>query len=241
MTKRKFIFDVDGVLCDRGQLIDNKFEQWMHEWLRDKDYYLVTGSPRDKVIKQIGMSIATNPKIGFHCCGNSIWLDGKETQINQIHLTNQEKEHALNFFKASTYENKQLFIEDEILQHRNGSISYSTIKRGVSVDERQAYVKFDKEYNERKNLIIQFNNMFPRLELFLGGDTSVDIVLRGAHKGQVLDYIDDSESEIHFFGDRIGEYGIDRPLAELLVWHDRFHVHEITYGYNQTWGILKNL
>lgn len=241
MTKRKFIFDVDGVLCDRGQPVDQNFEQWLHEWRQDKDYYLVTGSPRDKVINQIGMSIATNPTIGFHCCGNSMWLAGKETQINHIQLTEQERTHALDFFKASTYFYKQHFVEDQILQHRNGSISYSTIRRGAPIEERIAYVKFDKETCERENLIIQFNNMFPRLELFLGGDTSVDIVLRGAHKGQILDYVDDDESEIHFFADRIGKYGIDEPLANLMRYRDRFHVHEILEGYNQTWDILKNL
>ena len=51
----KFIFDVDGVLCDRGQLIDEKFKWFLEDWAEDKQYYLATGSPRNKTIAQIGM------------------------------------------------------------------------------------------------------------------------------------------------------------------------------------------
>lgn len=241
MTKAKFIFDVDGVLCDRGQPIDKKFEQWLHAWRQDKEYYLVTGSPREKVIKQLGMSIATSPKIGFHCCGNSIWLAGKETSINQLFLTEQEKNHLIEFFYSSIYHNKQSFDSGEVLQHRGGSISYSTIKRDATREERQDYIQFDNEYKERENLVIQFNNNFPRLELYLGGDTSVDIVLRGANKGQVLDYIDDGVTKTYFFGDRLGKYGIDKPLAKRMIVGDHLEVFEIVHGYNQTWDILREL
>lgn len=245
MTKRKFIFDVDGVLCDRGQLINQEFERWMHLWLSDKEYYLVTGSPRDKVINQIGMSVATNPKVGFHCLGNSLWIDNREHCINEVNLTPEEEMFFIDFFHRSKYHKKATFDQTNNLVDRKGSISYSTILRNSTIEERQEYKVFDDTYKERENLIIQLADAFPRLEAYIGGDTSVDVVLRGANKGQILNYIArDENEELHFFGDRFEKYGIDSPLARLLDGPNpgfRSFVHHITSGYKETWDILKEL
>ena len=53
----KYIFDVDGVLCDTSQRIDKEFSQNFQEWAEDKEYYLITGSHREKTIDQIGPEI----------------------------------------------------------------------------------------------------------------------------------------------------------------------------------------
>ena len=57
----KYIFDVDGVLCDTGQLIDDEFSDYFQCWSKDKTYYLVTGSHKEKTIDQA---------IEFHLQGN---------------------------------------------------------------------------------------------------------------------------------------------------------------------------
>ena len=50
----KYIFDVDGVLCDTGEIIDPEFRAWFIEWSKDKEYYILTGGKREATMKQIG-------------------------------------------------------------------------------------------------------------------------------------------------------------------------------------------
>ena len=103
----KFIFDVDGVLCDRGQLIDEKFKWFLEDWVKDKQYYLATGSHRNKTILQIGMQLATTSSGGYHCLGNSIWpTHGHEVATNYIHLHDKELEHLKSFYDHCKFDQK---------------------------------------------------------------------------------------------------------------------------------------
>ena len=65
----KYIFDVDGVLCDAGQYIDDNFRIFFENWIEDKTYYLITGSHKEKTVDQIGSVIPAKQHIGFHCMG----------------------------------------------------------------------------------------------------------------------------------------------------------------------------
>jgi hydroxymethylpyrimidine pyrophosphatase-like HAD family hydrolase len=240
----KFIFDVDGVLCDRGRLIDEKFKWFLEDWVEDKQYYLATGSPRDKTISQIGMQLATNSNGGYHCLGNSIWPPhGEEIDINYIHLNEEELDHLKNFYFNSTFVYKEDW--EKVIDHRGGSINYSLCKRGASVEERQDYISFDKQYNERENFVYQLKQNSTRLDCYIGGACSVDIVLRGANKKQILDLIyEQNEDKIYFFCDSFDEYGIDTPLVDALEkpqFEGITEVFKITGGYKETWEILKSL
>ena len=193
----KYIFDVDGVLCDTSQRIDEEFSAYFQEWAKDKEYYLITGSYREKTIDQIGTEIVENQHIGFHCLGNAIYPPGgKEVLINDFEFTEDEMEHFYNFWSRSTYDQKPEF--KTVLEKRQGSYNFSLATRCGDRELRSHYMKHDELYKERQNFIIQLNNTFPRLEAYAGGSVSVDICLRGANKGQVLDLIDDNEADIVF-------------------------------------------
>ena len=95
----KFIFDVDGVLCDRGQKINDRFRGWLEDFLKDKEYYLLTGSPREKTKNQIGMVLTFGPKIGYYCLGNSIWTqNGFEVVLNRLSFSEDELKHLKSFY-----------------------------------------------------------------------------------------------------------------------------------------------
>jgi len=239
----QYIFDVDGVLCDTGQHIDKDFSTFFQHWAQDKTYYLVTGSHKEKTIDQIGRSIPDNQHIGFHCMGNSIYPPhGKEVLINEFEFTDGELYHLHNFWKSSIYDHKPDNF-DLVLEKRKGSYNYSLATRSKDRDLRQRYMDHDKLYNERQNFIIQLNDNFPRLEAYAGGSVSIDICLRGANKGQILNLIDNNVDDIVFFCDQYGENGIDTPLVEKLKWlpDGRGYTYKIDDGYHQTWEILKTL
>ena len=239
---KKYIFDVDGVLCDTGQVIDEKFKDYFEEWSKDKTYYLVTGSHKEKTIDQIGRAIPDHQNIGFHCMGNAIYPPtGNEVLINEFEFTEEEMYHFHNFWRRSIYDQKPNF--DTVIEKRQGSYNFSLATRNKDRELRNRYMEHDKLYNERENFIIQLNNTFPRLEAYAGGSVSIDICLRGANKGQIINLIDDDESDYIFFCDQYGKYGIDTPLVEKLEWlpRERGYTYKIDNGYHQTWEILKTL
>ncbi len=238
----KYIFDVDGVLCDTSQRIDKEFSQNFQEWAEDKEYYLITGSHRKKTIDQIGPEIVDQQHIGIHCLGNAIYpTGGTEDLINDVKFTEDEIEHFHNFLTTSKYDQKPEF--KAVLEKRQGSYNFSLATRSGDRELRSHYMEHDKLYKERENFIIQLNDTFPRLEAYAGGSVSIDICLRGANKGQVLNLIDDDQADIVFFCDQYSEYGIDTPLVKKIdaLSRDRGTTYKINNGYKETWEILKTL
>jgi len=238
----KYIFDVDGVLCDTGQHIDPEFAEYFESWTKDKEYYLVTGSHKDKTISQIGRGPIENQTIGFHCMGNAIYPpSGKEVLINEFEFTKDELQHLKQFWNISKYDQKPEF--KTVIEQRHGSYNYSLATRSGDRELRSRYMVHDRLYAERENFIIQLNENFPRLEAYAGGSVSIDICLRGANKGQVLGLIDDDKEDIVFFCDQYGKYGIDTPLVTKIEFlpRKRGHTYKIDEGFNQTWEILKTL
>lgn len=238
----KYIFDVDGVLCDTGQPIDKEFEDYFEWWATDKEYYLITGSHREKTIDQIGSEIVDKQHIGFHCLGNAIYLPGdNEVLINDFEFTEGEMEHFYNFWTRSKYDQKPEF--KTVLEKRQGSYNFSLATRSGDTKLRSHYMQHDELYKERDNFIIQLNDTFPRLEAYKGGSVSVDICLRGANKGQIIQIIDDNEADIIFFCDQYDEYGIDTPLVKMIdtLPRKRGTTYKIDNGYKETWEILKTL
>jgi|TARA_R110000796_G_scaffold105084_1_gene215052 phosphomannomutase len=248
----KFLFDVDGVLCDRGQPINDQFRWWLEDFLLDKEYYLVTGSPRNKTIGQIGERLTIGSKIGFHCLGNSIWTEnGFEVVINKFTFSKNELAYLKGFYERSIYNAKQPW--EDVLEDRPGSVNFSFVKRGADLEHRQSFIEYDNLYKERENFVRQLNDTHPRFDCYLGGDCSIDIVLRGANKGQIFSWDFNPLEQHYFFGDRCEQYGIDKPLHDCILASvppresdeppsDGYsHSFVIKEGYKETWEILKSL
>lgn len=228
-----WIFDVDGVLTNMGDVIDPEFQAWFVDWSKDKKYWLVTGSPREKVIEQIGTTIVENADIGFYCLGNSIWMDENKSLINQFILKQEEIDWLNN---AVTQSNFPIKTGDHI-QCREGSVNFSVIGRSATKEARLEYQMWDAKTSERINIIKSLTETFPRLSAFIGGRVSIDICMRSCDKFQILNYVK-SDSYVIFLGDRCFEYGVDAPLAGSIR-RRGFMVYEIINGYLDSWNILK--
>lgn len=232
-----WMFDVDGVLCDTGCSITPEFKEWFIEWGQGKIIYLATGSQREKTIQQIGQEIVDMAVISFNCLGNSIWMYGKETRINQITLHQDELAWLQNIVNNSRCPSKTGFHIDL----RPGSINFSTVGRNATMEQRLEYKQWDDIHKEREQIRLEFLKMFPRFDAYIGGNTSIDICLRGANKGQCRHLIPfpSLQDGIFFFGDKCGDGQIDEPLKAACCGNlDRtFEVN----GYHDTWNLLKTL
>ena len=244
--KQIFLFDVDGVLCDRGQKIDPSFQLWFKQFIEGKDFFFVTGSGREKTIEQLGNEIVDKCRISYHCMGNNIWIDGREISVNQFVLKKEELELLENLVNNHNFPKKT----GSHIDYRKGSINFSIVGRNASIEDRKIYMHFDKVFNDRIRIIDKITKKFPRLEAYLGGDVSVDICLQGGNKSQVMQMLPPYD-KIYFFGDRCDKLGIDYPLTKYftkmtldqLQSSDAkrypYEYFQIDKGYMQTWDILK--
>ena len=230
---KTYIFDVDGVLCDTGKKIDSEFCAWFLDWSQDKEYYIVTGGERHSTLNQIGSEILNNAKIQFHCMGNHVFIEGREYKLNQFTLRAEELYWLTSYIQESPYHTKT----GNHIEQRTGSLNVSVVGRNATTDERNNYIEWDKKYNERKLLAKEFVKQFPRFEAYLGGNTSIDICLRGGNKGSCLSFMNLSVKDSIFFGDKCYTGGIDFPLARVL----KYGCYQINNGYKQTWENLKKL
>ena len=72
---------------------------------------------------------------------------------------------------------------------KTGSFNFSVVGRNANEEQREQYKIYDNEKQERLNIRESSKQKFPRFDVFIGGDISIDICLRGAHKGQVIETI----------------------------------------------------
>ena len=227
-----WVFDVDGVLCNTGEEIDSEFENWFVNWAKDKQVYLLTGSQREKTILQIKQRIVDLAMVSYNCIGNSIWTNGEEERVNQFDLTAEE----IAWFEAVLDTSEFPIRAGRHIDVRPGAINFSVLGRNGDLKQRAEYKKFDQNHHERERIKSAFTARFPRFEVFLGGDVSIDICLKNANKGQVINKIPGPR---YFFGDRCYPGGIDEPFARKCK-DPGDRVFEVM-GYQQTWNILKIL
>jgi len=233
-----WVFDVDGVLCDSGNLITDDFKQWFLEWSQDKSIFLVTGSERSATIRQIGQEIVDRALVCYNCLGNSIWVKNQEYKINQFILTNQEINWLNNAVASSPFPVKT----GNHINIRPGSINFSVVGKNADPELRKQYNQWDKIYKERETIIKNFLKEFPRFDAYMGGEISIDICRRSANKSQVFNYIMQYKGveSINFFADKTDTLGIDKPFADLIPSVAASKLFKVV-GYNQTWEILKTL
>lgn len=228
-----WLFDVDGVLCNTNEKIDPEFHDWFIDWSKDKEYYIITGGERLSTVNQIGSEILNNAKIQFHCMGNQIFIEGREYKINQFTLNVDELYWLNSYIQESPYHTKT----GNHIEQRVGSLNISVVGRNATMNERNSYIEWDNKYNERRLLAKAFVNQFPRFEAYLGGNTSIDICLKGANKAACLNLIGLRPMDAFFFGDKCTPGGIDFPLVRIL----KNRCYQVTNGYKDTWEKLKTL
>jgi len=227
-----YCFDIDGVLTDTGYNIDPKFKEWFIEWSIDKNYVLVTGSTYERTIEQIGEEITNNAMLVANCMGNSITQEGRTVTVNEFEFTTEERAFLQKKLDNSLYDERY----GQHFANRPGSVNFSIAGRNANNEQRERYKDYDSHAQERLALAVEFKEKFPRFDVYIGGDISIDICLRGANKSQILDLTCNywPECDILFYGDKMGEWGIDTPLATEINNRNIGGSYEVLGGYQET-------
>lgn len=221
-----FVFDVDGTLTPSREKINPEFEKFFLHFCSNNSVYLVTGSDYAKTLEQVGPQICYYVRGIFNCSGNVYTQRGVEIYRNDFALTSDEQQELENELNKSGFSVRT----GNHIEKRIGTVNFSIVGRNATKAEREQYKIWDENMNERTAICHRLNKMFIRLECVVGGETGIDISLRGNNKSQVRDRLTGS---IVFFGDKCEFGGNDYPLAKVsdIVYH--------VSDWRETWKILK--
>ena len=123
------------------------------------------------------------------------------------------------------------------IEKRPGGVNFSILGRGggVNLVEREEYVKWDINTNERRDIAARLKDRFPELNVQIGGQTGLDI--SDGDKSQILRDFEPQDT-LHFYGDKLKEGENDYPLGQAITEKNWGIVHEVT-DFHDTWNLLK--
>ena len=243
-----YLFDVDGTLTPPKEKIIPTFAAAFLKWMKTKEVYIVSGGSFVRIVGQLGTPIATQAHGVFACMANTLYQ--RRDQINYSGMDEwdllYENEfvapknliRSLNAYTAkSNYHTKT----GHHYEHRPGMLNFSIVGQNASPAQREAYVAYDAEYNERHRITQALAKKYPELDFVIGGAVSIDIFNRGNDKSQIVDrYFREAieNNKIYFVGDRIPFPGNDHSLAKKLRAHPNGNAYEVE-SWQDTAELLK--
>jgi len=235
MDKVKYIFDVDGTLTPSRQKIDSEFLNFLLNFAKQNDVYLVTGSDRPKTIEQIGKELYFACQRVYNCSGSDVYEKDILIYRDEWTLPSDAEE----FLMDELHHSKFPVRTGNHIERRPGGVNFSVLGRGseVILEEREEYVKWDINTGERKNIAERFKKRFPEIGCQVGGQTGLDISPLGCDKSQILRDFKPIDL-IYFFGDKLKEGENDYPLGHAIEQRRLGMVFEVT-DYHHTWDLLK--
>ena len=235
MDKVKYIFDVDGTLTPSRQKIDSEFLNFLLNFAKQNDVYLVTGSDRPKTIEQIGKELYFACQRVYNCSGSDVYEKDILIYRDEWTLPSDAEE----FLMDELHHSKFPVRTGNHIERRPGGVNFSVLGRGseVILEEREEYVKWDINTGERKNIAERFKKKFPEIGCQVGGQTGLDISPLGCDKSQILRDFKPIDL-IYFFGDKLKEGENDYPLGHAIEKRSLGMVFEVT-DYHHTWDLLK--
>ena len=218
MPERVYLFDIDGTLTQPLAEIDDVFAEVFLNWIEEKNkiVYLVTGSDIKKTKKQLFDAFIDRCAGVFTCSGNVFYQDGRQIYANKF----KPPEGFIQDLQLYVDEGSQWRRKTGThIEFRKGMVNFSTVGRGASINLREAYYRWDQRNKEREDIVEYVTNLYPQLEVAIGGQISVDIYPVGMNKSQVVEKLRElhgCDVEMIFVGDRCTPGGNDWPLAQRL-------------------------
>ena len=228
----RWLFDIDGTLTESRQKIDPEFLDFMLDFMRDNKVAFVTGSDRSKTVEQIGKDLFNQVDYSFNCAGNEVWMNGVLFRKNSWQPPQELLDYLNNLLERSKFPNKT----GNHIELRNGMVNFSIPGRNCDAAVRAEYISWDKSTDERMALRDKLDHKFGNLDIFVGGETGLDIYQKGKSKEQVLDFLNEVETDkTYYFGDQIFKGGNDYNIA--MKCDHRYSVK----GWRNTYEILSFL
>ena len=183
---RVYIFDVDGTLTPSRRPMTEDFLEFFNGWSKSNPFYLVTGSDLKKTKEQVPDFILERAESVFTCCGNEMWVDGKQTYRNEF----IPPQNLLTYLGDRVRMSKTPIMSTNHREDRGTLLNFSIVGRDCTLEERQKYSEWDDKVGERKEIAEEVKRGWSDLDAVIGGQISIDIYPKGNDKSQVLKYVE---------------------------------------------------
>jgi len=221
-----FVFDVDGTLTPPRRLIDEEFAKVFLNFCKNNIVYLCSGSDWMKIKEQVTMEIIKETRGVFTCSGNAFWSNSGEEDSslrNDFDVPGgliSDLNHLVDASEVPIKTGKHIDL-------RMGMLNFSTIGRNCSREERKQYIEWERESDERKNIVVDLKAKYPNIDFNIGGEISIDIHPVGSDKSRAIKIIREWHKEespsICFFGDKIWPGGNDYMVLKELGSNDSYN------------------
>lgn len=213
---RKFVFDVDGTLTPSRKRIEDKFAVFFENFCKTNLVYFVTGSDKPKTVEQIGETIFNSAQLSFNCAGNEVW--NKDYLVHSSDWKPDDK--VVRYLEELLRESQFTYKTGRHFELRKGMVNFSIPGRNCSYEQRELYKVWDTEHQERTNFYKKIKDRFDHIDVYIGGETGLDIFKKGYGKSQAINKIRTESSDIiYYFGDQIFPSGNDYDAAMLCDHH----------------------
>jgi len=234
MSKKVYIFDVDGTLTPARQPMEVEFVSVFEKFINNNVVFLASGSDFEKIKEQIPIKLIYDCMGVFSCMGNELWVNDEIIYRKKLNLPSDVVVWLYEQLDRTKYPRHKSGSNN--FEYRTGMLNFSVVGRDISQEQREAYYQWDLIEQERLKICSKFNEMFKRydLEACIGGKISIDIQGIGKDKGQIYDYLSMYDHKV-FFGDKCEPGGNDFSLYKKC--EKGFAVH----GWCDTLKILNDL
>lgn len=235
MKNKIVLFDMDGTLTEPRQKFDCKELENALYSLTNKGIHIgiITGSDENYLREQMGDFLDKSScryKMHLMPCNGTKYFKPPEFATQDFVKTHQVsmKDHLgtekyfqlireliISQLDISLYD---IPLTGHFINCRGSIINWCPIGRNANKEERDFFIKADKENNIRKVVLEELRDMFiikklsSDISIKLGGDTSFDIYPTGWDKTYGLTHFQDWD--VWFVGDRCEENGNDFEIYE---------------------------
>lgn len=137
--------------------------------------------------------------------------DLTEAQKKEIIQVIEDEARKLSLWREETW--------GDIIEDRGSQVTYSALGQKAPAEEKYKWA--EKNAVQKRQLRDAIAARLPKLEVRLGGTTSVDITRIGIDKAygmqKLIDELDISKEQILFVGDKLEEGGNDYPVKSMGI------------------------
>lgn len=236
MTDNVFIFDMDGTVCASGERIDYEMEMILTNMSKHGKLVFVSGASKEQMLHQLGFELWAYAHLMFPCSTGEVWQRNKKLDETKFSLTQEQIGWLFTFAEQSGFDDRGLTQ----LDMRTGLANFSIVGRKCTMEQRFAYIDWDRQHQEREQLVEQFNARFDDGSEYasrarVAGETGVDISKPNVNKGNVLTWLNRND-DIYFWGDKCGPGGNDYDLAVLIDKEKLTHVWGVSDTKSSLWN-----
>jgi len=225
------VFDMDGTLTKARRPISGDVAEALRQVKPSYKLHIVTGSDVHKVEEQLSVPLMLELFENVCCCnGTAVYHTNLDPDvedaplqpmlIHKANLLDHYSQADMNHLTAELLKvaanTHTKYKTGTFVEWRGSQINFSIIGRNCSLEQREDYVEWDKNSNERERVVENLQAQFKGwgLSFSVGGQISIDITRQGWDKSYALNHIDTPAKDCIFFGDRIHPGGNDLEIAK---------------------------